>query len=91
MMINIKRAVTESRKVTFSYYRDGSLWYVTEFDELFSVPIDDIGNATFNKEEKAILLMHYMRKWNESLEKEQWEEVGGFYFLKRRRPRGIGC
>jgi len=81
MKIDIKRAVSEKRKVTFTYYRDGSLWYLTEFDELFSVPIDDIGNATFNKEEKAILLMRYMRQWNKEV--EHWDEVGGFYFLEK--------
>lgn len=69
-MIDIKRAVSENRIVRFDYYRDGSLWYRTEFDELFSVPIEDIGNATFNCEEKALLLMRYMRKFNESLKKE---------------------
>lgn len=67
MKIDIKRAVSENRKATFSYYRDGSLWYVTEFDELFSVPI---GNATFNRQEKAIFLIKYMRKWNEQLDNE---------------------
>jgi len=70
-MINIKRAVTENRKVTYDYYRDGSLWYKTEFGEIFPVPIDDIGNATFNREEKAILLMRYMRRWNLQLSSEE--------------------
>ena len=70
MKIDIKRAVSEKRKVIFAYYRDNSLWYVTEFNEIFSVPIDDIGNATFNRNEKAILLMRYMRKWNEALDDE---------------------
>ena len=68
MKIDIKRAVMENRQACFVYYRDSSLWYVTEANELFSVPIDDIGNATFNYKEKAILLMRYMRKWNESIE-----------------------
>lgn len=69
-MIDIKRAVTDNKVVRFDYYRDGSLWYRTEHDELFSVPIEDIGNATFNHEEKALLLMRYMRKFNESIKKE---------------------
>lgn len=68
MKIDIKRAVTHNRIVTFTYYRDGSLWYITEFNELFSVPISDIGNATFNRKEKAVLFMRYMRLWNKSLE-----------------------
>ena len=66
-MVDIKRAVSDNRIVTFKYYRDGSLWYETEFDELFSVRIHDIGNANFNREEKALLLMRYMRIFNASL------------------------
>lgn len=69
-MVDIKRAVSDNRVVTFKYYRDGSLWYETEFDELFSVPIEDIGNATFNRVEKAVLLMRYMRIFNASLKKD---------------------
>ena len=42
--IDIKRAV--QGRVTFSYYRDSQLWYRTDHDETFPVPIEDIGNAT---------------------------------------------
>lgn len=66
-MIDIKRAISENRRVIFDFYRAGLLYYTTEFDEVFSVPIDDVGDATFNYNEKAIMLMRYMRKWNESL------------------------
>jgi hypothetical protein len=69
-MLDIKRAVSDNKIVRFEYYRDGSLWYKTEHDELFSVPIEDIGNATFNREEKAILLMRYMRIFNAMLKKD---------------------
>lgn len=65
--IDIKEAVMNNRKVTFSYYRDGALWYITHFGDLFSVPIDDIGNATFLAEDKALLFMRYMRKYNEQI------------------------
>lgn len=64
-MIDIKRAVIDNSKVIFTKYFDGSLWYKTEFDEEFSVPVSDIGTATFGATEKALLLMRYMRKWNE--------------------------
>ena len=64
-MIDIKRAVKDKRNCVFAYYRDGSLWYRTHDDELFPVPVEDIGTATFLAVEKAILLMRYMRKWNE--------------------------
>lgn len=66
--IEIKRAVMDGRTVKFAYYVDGNLWYLTEFDELFPVPISDVGNATFNDRDKAILFMRYMRAHNKSLE-----------------------
>lgn len=66
-MIDIKAAVANGNKVVFEYYRDGSLWYKTVNDEIFPVPINDIGNATFKREDKALLFMRYMRKFNESL------------------------
>jgi hypothetical protein len=68
--IDIKRAVSEGRVCFLEYYRDGKLWYVTEFGELFPVPISDVGNATLHQTEKALLLMRYMRKWNSSLKEE---------------------
>lgn len=67
MTIDIKNAVKDGKRVRFAYYFDGDLWYQTEDKELFPVPIVDIGNATFLNEDKAILFMRYMRKWNESL------------------------
>ena len=66
-MIDIKEAVKNNKQVRFTYYRDSSLWYLTESDELFPVPIEDIGNATFKNEDKAILFMRYMRKWNDNI------------------------
>ena len=61
-MIDIKRAV--KGKVAFAFYRDNQLWYRTEANELFPVPTEDVGNATFNAEDKGILFMRYMRKFN---------------------------
>lgn len=49
-------------QVSFEYYRDGNLWYVTESGFKFPVPIDDIGNATFLARDKAMLFMRYIRK-----------------------------
>lgn len=53
--------------VTFEYYRDGQLFYKTESGLIFPVPIEDIGNATFLKEDKAMLFMRYIRKFIQSL------------------------
>ena len=51
-------------KSEFSFYKDGQLWYKTSDTFLeFPVPIDDIGTATFNRVEKSLLLMRYIRKW----------------------------
>ncbi len=57
----------------FSYYRDGELWYETHDGFKFPVPIKDTGTASFNAEEKGILMMRYIRKHIESLEKARNE------------------
>jgi len=66
--IDIKRAVSDGNRAFFRYYADGSLWFITTDFELFPVPIEDLGTATVRLNEKALLLMRYMRKWNQTLE-----------------------
>ena len=66
--IDVKRAVSENRRVRFSHYKDGCLWYATEFDETFPVPVADLGSATAHAEDKALMFMRYMRKWNQETE-----------------------
>lgn len=69
--MNIKDLVSNNRKVRFKYYRACELWYETEGGELlFPVPIEDIGTATFNAEDKAMLFMRYIRKHLKVLETE---------------------
>lgn len=65
--IDIKRAVSDNRSVEFLHYTQGNLYYQTEFGEVFPVPIEDCGEAYFNKIDKAILFMRYMRKFNKSI------------------------
>lgn len=67
-MSKIKDLVKD-QEVHFIFYRDQKLWYSTDSGYEFPVPIDDIGNATFNRNEKAILFMRYIRKHME-LEEE---------------------
>lgn len=62
MSYNIKEMV-KNKIANFQFYRKGELWYKTECGFLFPVPIEDIGDATFNSQEKAMLLMRYIRKW----------------------------
>lgn len=54
-------------KVTFQYYRDGNLYYKADSGLVFPVPIEDIGNATFLAEDKALLFMRYIRKFLDSI------------------------
>jgi len=71
----MKHTLTEivKNQATFSYYRDGNLYYtICIFEEKkfyrFLFPIDitnteDIGNATFEQNyTKALPLMRYIRK-----------------------------
>lgn len=57
-------------KVKFDFYRDGNLYYRTENNLLFPVPVSDTGTATFLAEDKAILFMRYIRKFIVSMEDE---------------------
>lgn len=78
-MMSIKQMVRDDNMAEFEYYFDGNLWYsVNYYDEAmapqyfkFPVPISDIGNATFNRAERAILLMRYIRKHLETLKEAQ--------------------
>lgn len=60
--------VKDDKKVFFQYYRDGALWYETECGFRFFVPTSDIGNADFHAEERAIMLMRYIRKMMDLIE-----------------------
>lgn len=60
-------------RVNFEYYRGGQLYYSTTVDSSFKfpVPVSDIGDATFLKEDKAMLFMRYIRKYLKELEQEK--------------------
>jgi len=60
--MDIKEMVANGKRVKFTRYFDGNLWYVTENGFEFPVPVSDIGNATFAAEDKAMLFMRYIRK-----------------------------
>jgi len=59
--MNIKDIV-KNQNAHFVFYRDEALFYETDNGFQFPVPVSDAGSATFNREEKAILLMRYIRK-----------------------------
>jgi hypothetical protein len=68
---DIKEMVRDGKLVHFARYRKGELIYTTEDGFEFPVPIEDIGDGVFNVTERAMLLMRYIRKHIESIEKEQ--------------------
>lgn len=61
-MKTLKEIVSNNAKVHFNFYRKGELWYVTDCGFDFPVPIEDTGDASFMKEDKAMLFMRYIRK-----------------------------
>ncbi len=48
--------------VKFVKYQDSNLYYITETGLQFAVPVEDIGNAIFLNEDKAMLFMRWIRK-----------------------------
>jgi len=71
--VNIKDIVKD-KQGRFSFYRDKQLFYRTEDDFEFPVPIDDVANATFLAEDKAILFMRWIRKHIDTIEKARIEQ-----------------
>jgi len=70
-MIDIKRAVSDGRRAKILRVTQGEIWYSTEFGEEFPVPTSEVGGATFRADEKALLLMRYIRIHNKSLQTEK--------------------
>ena len=55
----------KNNTVQFSHYRKGFMFYQVSHEDQcyqFPVPLEDIGDATLLKEDKAILFMRYIRK-----------------------------
>lgn len=59
---SLKDLVVRDKNVTFQYFRRGQLWYQTECGFLFAVPVEDVGDATFNATEPSTMMMRYIRK-----------------------------
>jgi hypothetical protein len=68
MTTSIKAMVANGRKVRFTHYRSGDLWYTTESGFAFPVPITDTNDATFLAEDKAILFMRYIKQHQSMIE-----------------------
>lgn len=61
-MLSVKDMVKDGKIATFVCYFAGNLYYETQDGFRFTVPVSDVGNAIFNKQEKALLMMRYIRK-----------------------------
>lgn len=48
--------------VTFLFYRKGNLYYCCHNGFLFTVPIEDTGEAEFKASDKGIFFMRWIRK-----------------------------
>jgi len=64
--MNIKDIVKDNT-VRFHRYRQGVAYYVVNVrnegtDYMFPVPLDDVGDATLEAEDKALMFMRYIRK-----------------------------
>lgn len=60
-MHDIKALVGGNKRVAFTYYRAGNLWYTTESGFEFPVPVADCGEASFMANDKAILFLKWIR------------------------------
>lgn len=72
-MATTLKNMVKGKRVHFEFYRDHELWYKTDDGFVFPVPIEDVGNATFLAEDRAILFMRYIRKQLEMLEEARKE------------------
>ena len=69
------KTLVKNKTARFAFYRDRVLHYETDDGFIFPVPIEDAGSATFNAEEKAILMMRYIRKHLENIEKARDDQA----------------
>lgn len=78
-MVKVIEHVRKGQKAKFQFYRNGTLYYKTEQGLLFEIPKKDTGDAVFNAEEKASVLMKWIRlqlEANEIAKKENHEVMG---------------
>lgn len=60
-------------RVRFSHFQADTLWYLTDDDFIFPIPVSETRNDTggaplFNSEDKAIYFMRWIRKQMEHMD-----------------------
>jgi hypothetical protein len=56
------KELVKGKRVRFSYYRDGELWYRTDDGFEFPIPVTDTGTGMFKAEDGAIQYMRWIRR-----------------------------
>jgi hypothetical protein len=60
--------LVKGKTARFDRFCDQNLWYVTEDGFEFPVPVEDTKGGVFNREEKAMHMMRWIRKHVKRLE-----------------------
>lgn len=60
--MDIKEMVSNNKQVHFQYFKSGELWYITDNGFEFPVPVSDVGDATFLKQDKAMMFMRWINQ-----------------------------
>lgn len=63
----IRDMIGPDKKVFFSFFKDGELWYRAENGFEFPIPKDDMKGGLFKPEDKSIFFMRFIRKHLEYL------------------------
>jgi hypothetical protein len=66
--------VSADKKVYYSFYRDGELWYKAENGFEFPVPKEDMKGALFMWCDRSVFFMRFIRKHLEFLEESMKSE-----------------
>lgn len=57
----VSELIKRGQTVHFTHAHRGQLWYATSEGIAFPVPVADIGDATFEATDKALLFLRYLR------------------------------
>lgn len=62
--------LVKNKSAHFQCFRAGALNYKTDDGFEFAVPVEDTGNASFEKKHKAMELMRWIRKQVDTIQRE---------------------
>lgn len=56
---------------TFSHYREGHLYYVTDSGFVFAVPVAEVGNGTCCTKEKTMTFLKWVKPQHDAITEEE--------------------